>query len=289
MKDFTDLLEGYLSSSNNMIETEATFNRFLVDTLGKFLWISQITYGEEIEKVFMNFLNLKDDFHRNNTSPEVKKKALIWTMVMAKWLNLKTLGMMIANFAQLLPFGSFKNDLTTKYKYFDKRECSSMSEEEKDLHGIFAKLSGIGNDTVKVSLFELPYLVGLPEARLSTSIPIRETAYFSHCSLIESGLKGSEEYLNFFTRFNCFAWWEDYIIGRYKIHPCDTTDQEKKNVCCIWPDVFGDNLLPIMAAMKQMRHRGMSMESITVCLALLVLGYHSLHFKCFFPEPSGSI
>ena len=262
----SQILAKFLEANNGTID-DMVFDQFIVENLGKHARSSSIS-NELIE-----FLNISDN-SKVVQNPEILKRATTLAVKIYNTLYsssyFTTLGQLVSHFSQALSFGTFENDLTDNWQYFIKRKCSSISKEENLLHDFLSKLSGIGNQTFKVSLFDLPYLIAIPDARTAVSSPKRESAYFSHCSLIKSGLAGADFYLTFGGRSSCFRKWDSYIINPNQSHPCDSSDDKIKNLCCIWSDIFGNDLETIMTVMKHSNHRGMTLESVSVRYASIL-------------------
>lgn len=175
-------------------------------------------------------------------------------------------GQHLSHFSQFLPSEMFKNNLINTAKLI-KFDCfEDISALDQSVHQLLAKMAqvlGFGNETMPISLFDLPYLVNLPTSRTARAASIRERAFFSHCSLLKSGL--SMMRYDDRGRYDCFELWDEFITDPvHGISPCHHESETVRNLCCIWSHLLDDKLEAIMVIMKHSKHRAATYESFQV-------------------------
>ena len=168
------------------------------------------------------------------------------------------LGTMLSSFAPL-----FLNSLKRKADWVTcQRKCSRLFKKEEIIfHDFMANLSsyaGIGDESARISLFNVPTILGsLDWGELFGSNP-RNSFYYDHCSHNESRC----------TTKSCPKIMEDHIFGKGE-HPCSILG--KHNLCCnFWGRKLQGNLTKIMGLMKHTLHRGLSHERLEDIVELFV-------------------
>ena len=249
-----NILASILSRLN---DTENQMVDLIADGMSKFRRTKQLTA----------FLSHRNDqlIHVNITATSSPSLTTVtsWLIKLTNILasgSYVPLGSLIAHFAQFLPVKTFTNDIANSKRVFTSIQCQNIRDQELRIHQFFAKLGhilNIGNDTFKISLFELPTLVDLPDRRIAKKASIRERAFFSHCSALQAGFP-----LNLHSaRRWCFQQWDRFISEKDDTNPCY---EGRHSECCIWRDIFGDKLSQILTVMKHAKLRANTFESLEV-------------------------